>query len=287
MIDAIPKEYPEYVKRILRDDILLREKGNNIRIAYELSEEIHRDQTRKGLDSLDYITHPLRVYDLVNRCVNKGGKKRDLMLCTALLHDAIEDYEPQCYDVSPIRSKEDVRNEIIEKIHSKFPDKKFADELLVMLGEVTDPLEFKDAEGNKISKKDWQVEHIKHISVPARVVKICDQTANLISDIEEVPNWNYERIKDYRDKATAVVDSATDGIIADEEKHHRSMVYASRMYHVVATFCETLLRDMKEDNKAIPPDYSHATISMDLVGKMVDKIIDRGSRYSQDKPRQR
>lgn len=184
--------YPESIQNILNKDILLREEGNPVRIAYNLALELHDGQKRKGMEELAYVTHPLKVYNLAKRCVDISVPDRNVTLAASLLHDAIEDYRQEDIKSGRIEAQT-ARNEAAAKIRAGFSDKKFAEKVLKIVAEVTNPVEFTNEKGEIISKKEWQVKHVKNISNQGKFIKICDQTLNVAAGVEEVPNWDYKK----------------------------------------------------------------------------------------------
>jgi len=278
LVAEIPENYPEHVKTVLRDDILNRSPDDNVRIAYELAEETHKKQNRKGRDKLPYITHPLRVYDFVNNSIDKNYKKRNIMLAASLLHDCAEDYRPDYYDKNNPESKQRAMDEFYEKLRDKFTDKNFADAVVSLVKEVTNPITFTDVSGNIIEKEQWQVEHMKNpkTSIQARILKICDQSANLQSDLEEVPeNWDYNRLTAYRNKASAVVNAALQGA-SKVDVLECSPKDAGVFYKTIASYAKYVLDDMEKNGHSIPPAYDdrkgYATLTIEGLKRSVKGI---------------
>ncbi len=240
---SISKNYPEYVKNILREDILQRKPSDNVRIAYELANEIHKGEERKGTEKLDYITHPLRVYDLVDRSIRKDGVWSDPMRCAALLHDCIESAGKKFDDA---KEKQAAEARMLQEIKEAFPKNDFGEKVAGLVKELTNPIEYQNENGEKISKEEWQVRHVQKISLPARVVKICDQTANLISDIEEGPDWDYQKLMNYRAKTSKVVEAAQENIVDDDRNRHFSLIHATRTYGMVAAYSQSVLDELKK-----------------------------------------
>jgi hypothetical protein len=209
------------------------------------------------------------------------------MLAASLLHDVIENYKPLWYDKNSIHNRARARDQAEDKIINAFPDKEFAKKVLGLVRELTDDLEYKNSFGNEITRKEWQVAHIKNVSVLARVIKICDQTANLISNIEEVPNWNYDRLTAYKDKSDAVVAAAQENI-PESEKRHLSPVFATRFYEMISVYTQSLLDDIKRDNKPIPSPHQMASINIDGIHSEIRKEIERNvQRFLQEFSRHR
>ncbi len=261
------KEYPQYVNHIINGDILKREKDDPVRIAYFLAVQLHEGQYRKGIDKLDYITHPVQVYDLVNRCLPRNIKNKDVTLAASLLHDVIEDYKKEEIK-SGSTTEESARKEVIGIIESKFDDKNFAKKLIFSLHELTNPKEFRDSDGNSITKTQWQVQHIGIASPNTKLIKICDKTMNIVSNIEEVPNWNYDKLMENSQNSKAVVDAAKKNI-TNENPYYGAINLASGIYSHVANGKMALLSDMLKDNRNIPPQMPIMSFSFNSIIAMV------------------
>lgn len=262
-------KYPQYVKDILNKDILQRKKDDPVRIAYDVAKELHDGQTRKGIEKQEQITHPLQVYNLVNRCGGRNMPEREIVLAASLLHDGIEDYRKEDIKSGKIDAQA-ARAQAADKIMEAFPDKAFAGKVLAVVSELTNPVEFKNADGKAISKRQWQVENIKSASSQAKLIKICDKTINIMSNIEEVPDWDYDRVKEYSDKATLVVKSARENI-TEGDRYYNAVKRAADIYSHVHEEKMALLDDMKKDGREIPSKYPMVSISL----KTIENIINR------------
>jgi guanosine-3',5'-bis(diphosphate) 3'-pyrophosphohydrolase len=137
----------------------------------------HRDQRRKDVEASPYINHPIALADLL---CNEAGETDVTVLCSALLHDTVEDT-----DTTP------------EELELEF-----GPEIRDIVLEVTD-----DKRLPKLERKRQQVEHAKEASRSARLVKLADKTCNL-RDLASSPpeNWSKERIDAYYHWAKEVVD---------------------------------------------------------------------------------
>lgn len=71
---------PNYLARQVGDEFIDIKNANNIKLAYDISEQAHKEQLDKGGNS--YFEHPLYVFTLVNSIDEK---------IVALLHDVVED----------------------------------------------------------------------------------------------------------------------------------------------------------------------------------------------------
>lgn len=137
----------------------------------------HRNQRRKDAEASPYINHPI---ELANVLANEGGISDPVVLCAALLHDTIEDTET---------TQEELRLA-------------FGDQIASVVMEVTDDKTLKKAE-----RKQLQIEHARHASHQAKLVKLADKICNL-RDIATTPpaDWATERKAEYFDWARKVIE---------------------------------------------------------------------------------
>ena len=154
-------------------------RGTDIAIvikAARFAADKHRQQRRKDVDASPYINHPIAVADLL---ANECGVTDPVALCAALLHDTIEDTDT---------TEQELRQA-------------FGDEITGVVLEVTD-----DKTLAKKLRKQLQIEHARHASPCARLVKLADKTCNL-RDMATAPpaDWSAQRKADYFDWAGEVV----------------------------------------------------------------------------------
>ncbi len=146
----------------------------------------HRDQRRKDVEASPYINHPIA---LANLLCNEAGESDATLLCSALLHDTVEDT-----DTSP----EELEQE-------------FGPAIRRIVLEVTD-----DTRLPRQERKRLQIEHAKEASRSARLVKLADKICNL-RDLASSPpaGWSGERVAAYYDWAKEVVDGirGTHGVL--------------------------------------------------------------------------
>lgn len=126
----------------------------------------HDGQKRKGLKAEPYLDHLLAVAALVSE-VTDGPD----MICAALLHDAIEDQE--------------VPADLIAKM--------FGAGVAELVVQVTD-----DKSQSQAFNKEHQVSTAAVLPDRAKLLKLADKTANLISLYESPPvGWSKERALEY------------------------------------------------------------------------------------------
>lgn len=144
--------------------------------AAEFAADRHRNQRRKDADASPYINHPI---SLANVLANEGAVTDPVVLCAALLHDTIED-----------------TNTTAEELTAAF-GQNITDVVL----EVTD-----DKNLEKTVRKQLQIEHARHASKQAKLVKLADKICNL-RDIAATPpaDWSTERKAEYFDWAKSVI----------------------------------------------------------------------------------
>jgi guanosine-3',5'-bis(diphosphate) 3'-pyrophosphohydrolase len=137
----------------------------------------HRNQRRKDAEASPYINHPIALASVL---ANEAAVRDPLVITAALLHDTIED-----------------TNTTAEELAAEFG----ADTARVVL-EVTD-----DKNLEKEERKRLQIEHARHASTPARLVKLADKICNL-RDLNIAPpaGWSLKRKREYFDWAKQVID---------------------------------------------------------------------------------
>ena len=143
--------------------------------AARFAADKHRMQRRKDADASPYINHPIALADLLA----SEGIGDPAVLCAALLHDTIEDTDT---------SEQELRAA-------------FGDEIAAVVMEVTD-----DKTLPKKQRKQLQVEHARHASPRAKLVKLADKICNL-RDVAATPpaDWSAARKAEYFDWAAEVV----------------------------------------------------------------------------------
>jgi len=136
----------------------------------------HRDQRRKDREASPYINHPIAVASII---ANIGGVDDLVTLVSAILHDTIEDTETTGAEL----------------------EREFGPAVRKVVEEVTD-----DKALPKAERKRLQIEHARHISSRARLVKLGDKICN-IRDVSEAPpaHWSIERRREYLDWTEQVV----------------------------------------------------------------------------------
>lgn len=258
--------YPQNVKDIIGNDLLRREPNDPVRMAYELAESIHQGQKRDS--GLDYITHPVQVYDMVNRCIgNSKVYDKNVTLAAALLHDAVEDYmraETKRYkeleeagmshdpllDSDPIHPQ-DARGAAVRLIQNNFPNPEFAGKLIKLLDELTNPIKFADSE----DKRAKQIIKMKTASGPAKLVKVCDQATNVASDVNERSSWDYNEVIKFANKATGVVKAAYDSAMAQKGVHAKPIIIAADAYFKISEEALDIFKKVKPHKQISINEY--------------------------------
>lgn len=159
----------------------------------------HRNQRRKNVDAFPYINHPI---SLVNILCNEVQITDINVICSALLHDTVEDTETTAEELTA----------------------EFGLEISRIVMEVTDDQSITV----KQKRKQLQIEHARYISKPAKLLKLADKISNL-RDLEVDPpaNWSLARRREYFDWAKQVIDQLR-GTHAELEKLF-DQAYSRRM----------------------------------------------------------
>ncbi|ALN59720.1 metal dependent phosphohydrolase [Lysobacter enzymogenes] len=135
----------------------------------------HRRQRRHDAERSPYINHPLALADTL---ANLGGIADPVVLCAALLHDTVEDTATT-----------------LEEIELAFGAR-----VAAVVAQVSD-----DKSLPKDERKRLQIEHARHISPEARLVKLADKICNLRDLLQSPPPWTRQRKREYFDWAAQVV----------------------------------------------------------------------------------
>ena len=136
----------------------------------------HRDQRRKDVAASPYINHCIAV---ANVLASEGGITDPATICTALLHDTIEDTET---------TPQELRG-------------RFGEEICAAVLEVSD-----DGTLPKRERKRLQVERAARLSDRAKLVKLADKICNVRDVVDHPPaGWTLTRRQEYFDWAGQVV----------------------------------------------------------------------------------
>jgi GTP diphosphokinase / guanosine-3',5'-bis(diphosphate) 3'-diphosphatase len=150
---------------------------NQIIRALGFAADKHRDQRRKDAQRSPNINHPIA---LANLLANEAAVDDECVLVAGILHDTLEDTNTS-------------HEELMQC---------FGHEVARVVAEVSD-----DKSLSKDERKRLQVEHARHISTGAKLVKLADKICNL-RDIVVMPpaDWSAEEKRVYFDWAKRVVD---------------------------------------------------------------------------------
>ena len=142
----------------------------------------HKFQMRKD-GHTPFINHPIKVAELIS---SVGGIQNEIILCSAILHDIIED-TPTTF--------EEVKNT-------------FGKEIADIIMECSD-----DKNLPKEERKRLQVKTVKYKSNNAKIVKLADKIANMNDIIINPPSdWDTDRKLEYFYWSKDVVDAGLRGI---------------------------------------------------------------------------
>ncbi|XP_029431003.1 guanosine-3',5'-bis(diphosphate) 3'-pyrophosphohydrolase MESH1 isoform X2 [Rhinatrema bivittatum] len=144
--------------------------------AADFAAKKHRSQRRKDPEGTPYINHPIGVARILS---HEAGVTDTAVLQAALLHDTVEDTDTTFLEI----------------------EEKFGKEIRQMVEEVTD-----DKTLPKRERKRLQIEHARHCSQGARLVKLADKLYNLRDLNRCTPTgWTKKRVQEYFVWASQVV----------------------------------------------------------------------------------
>lgn len=149
----------------------------NLINAISLASTLHRDQKRLDTNATPYINHPIAVAKLLF----EAGIHDEDILCSALLHDVVEDCAISISDIGNM----------------------FNDCIAQIVDDVTDPVGL-DGEDRKLA----QIQKVKNISYAGKLIKVADKICNIRDVLDSPPNWSIEKKLKYFEFAQAVFNSA-------------------------------------------------------------------------------
>lgn len=145
--------------------------------AVSFAAQRHRDQRRKDHHSSPYINHPIALAHVLAFEANVTDR---VVLTAAVLHDTIEDTGVIAVELA----------------------ERFGADVARVVEEVSD-----DKSLSRERRKLLQIEHARHLSKPARLVKLADKICNLRDVASNPPkDWSLERRREYFDWARLVID---------------------------------------------------------------------------------
>lgn len=137
----------------------------------------HRNQRRLDTSKTPYINHPVGVANILV----EAGETDLHTLMAAILHDTVEDTDTTFEEI----------------------EENFGEEVREIVEQVTD-----DKTLPKLERKRLQIEHAKHCSHKAKLVKLADKLYNLRDLLSCTPTgWSEERSLEYVKWAKQVVDN--------------------------------------------------------------------------------
>lgn len=135
--------------------------------ALEFATEKHKFQKRKNSAADPYIVHPIEVKDMLI----SAGVTDEATLCSALLHDTIEDTGTSPQEIEEI----------------------FGQKICHIVLECSD-----DKSLHKVDRKKIQITHAEHISPKAKLVKLADKLSNVSGLLKDPPaKWSNDEIIGY------------------------------------------------------------------------------------------
>jgi (p)ppGpp synthase/HD superfamily hydrolase len=145
--------------------------------ALDFAARKHVHQRRKGESAEPYINHLAEVARLLAAATEGGNGP---VIIAGLLHDTLEDTETSYDELAAV----------------------FGEEIASLVREVSD-----DKALPKAERKSRQIQHARHASAGAKMIKIADKTSNLHSIVNSPPRgWDLARKREYFGWARDVVD---------------------------------------------------------------------------------
>ena len=145
--------------------------------ALAFAADKHKNQRRKDVDASPYINHPISLADIL---CNEAYIIDIETICSALLHDTVEDTETTAEEL----------------------ELEFGREVRDIVMDVTD-----DTSLTRVARKQAQIDHAAHISPKAKLVKLADKISNLRDVVSNPPaDWTLKRRQEYFDWSRDVID---------------------------------------------------------------------------------
>ena len=143
----------------------------NLTAAYHFAAAKHVHQRRKGEAAEPYMNHLTEVADLVAQAVQVAQSPDLDVVIAAVLHDTVEDTDTTLAELAAI----------------------FGSRVAGLVAEVTD-----DKSLPKAERKRLQIEHARHASAGAKLIKLADKTSNLRALALSPPaDWSPKRRAEY------------------------------------------------------------------------------------------
>lgn len=211
----------------IREDALYKAHPE-IRAAFTLAQKAYAAYSRDKIDpSIPYLTHPIMVYDLMVAM----GVHEPRTLAAALLHDAMEMYQPYIDD-STLMQRE-LQEEMVREGMEPKPAKVSARIISRYVGQMTNdtqPLE---------SKGIAQMMRVREMLPPVKLVKIADQGANILCHLLMDNAAHFSTVKPIhfaqkaRDLVSAICESGTSvkekAVLARWQKMFRNIYEANAL----------------------------------------------------------
>ena len=146
--------------------------------AANFSAQKHSKQRRKDEESSPYVNHPIAVALAIAEI---GGVDDPEVLAAALLHDTIEDTE-----TTPEELEAEFGKNVCEYVLEVSDDKSLPKE----------------------ERKRKQIEHARHLSKGAALIKLGDKISNVTDVMNDPPDdWDIKRRQEYLDWAEKVIEN--------------------------------------------------------------------------------
>lgn len=144
--------------------------------AYAFAAAKHMGQMRNAATGEPYLHHPIEVANLLAYATEGANP---VLVAAGVLHDVLEDTDTTAAELRAV----------------------FGHEVASLVGEVTDPKGLAEHE-----RRMRQIEHVRELSMDARLLKIADKTSNIRERLANRPQGQSDgEIMDYVEWGAMVV----------------------------------------------------------------------------------
>lgn len=242
-----------------------------VRAAFAVAQQAHAGQSRGKLDpSVQYISHPLMVYDIMRHMQVEDP----VMLASALLHDALE-------DCAAYRDHRDLMTsdlfQALEKTGGgEIGNLHVAERIQRLCETMTNP------EHYPVHKLAYQVERVRGMKkVDTRILKMADQMASLICHLiapEDSTIMPPDKVKKFGDKAVVLIHAVLDSYSQDPLSQRIQSEQALHPWRVLMSHIEPHYRRLLMAETPEAKADARAAFAADTLREPV-KLLGRPGKY--------